>query len=164
MAILRVKDSDGNIIEITAIKGDKPIKGVDYFTQSDIDEFLRLFNQLVPTKTSELTNDSGYLTRTDIDDVLKTFVATYTTKELIAGITVEVGVKFIYEEEVDSFSIVVEDTVVVDKAPVNQKARVAAELLKAEKTRFVFYDGDTIVYIAKILNTLPGRGMLFIEN
>lgn len=118
----------------------------------------------IPTKTSELTNDSGYLTKNDIDNVLKTFVATYTTKELVAGITAQVGVRFIYEEEIDSFSITVEDTVVVDKAPINEKARVAAELLKAEKTRFVFYDGDNIVYTAKILNTLPGKGMLFIEN
>lgn len=99
-----------------------------------------------------------------IDNVLKTFVATYTTKELVAGITAQVGVRFIYEEAIDSFSITVEDTVVVDKAPINEKARVAAELLKAEKTRFVFYDGDNIVYTAKVLNTLPGKGMLFIEN
>lgn len=38
MAILRVKDSDGNIIEIPAIKGDTPKKGVDYFTPEDIRE------------------------------------------------------------------------------------------------------------------------------
>lgn len=38
MAILRVKDDEGNIYNITAIKGDKgdkPVKGEDYFTESD---------------------------------------------------------------------------------------------------------------------------------
>lgn len=41
MAILRVKDENGNIIDIPAIKGDKgesgytPIKGVDYFDGKD---------------------------------------------------------------------------------------------------------------------------------
>ena len=35
VAILRVKDANGNIVDIPAIKGDKPVKGVDYFTQED---------------------------------------------------------------------------------------------------------------------------------
>ena len=38
MAILKVKDDKGNIIDIPAIKGDKgdtPVKGVDYFTEED---------------------------------------------------------------------------------------------------------------------------------
>ena len=32
MAILKVKDDKGKIVEIPAIKGDVPIKGKDYFT------------------------------------------------------------------------------------------------------------------------------------
>ena len=49
MAILRVKDSDGNIIEIPAIqgetgprgpKGDAPIKGTDYWTEEDKQEIV----------------------------------------------------------------------------------------------------------------------------
>lgn len=44
MAILKIKDQDGNIIEIPAIrgekgdKGDTPIKGTDYWTAEDIAE------------------------------------------------------------------------------------------------------------------------------
>lgn len=42
-AILRVRDADGNIIDIPSIKGKDgytPVKGVDYFTQVDIDEIV----------------------------------------------------------------------------------------------------------------------------
>ena len=50
MAILKVRDNDGNIVEIPAIKGDKgdkgdrgdpgytPVRGTDYFTEEDIAE------------------------------------------------------------------------------------------------------------------------------
>lgn len=41
--ILRVRDNDGNIVDIPAIKGakgDKPIKGVDYFTADDKQEIV----------------------------------------------------------------------------------------------------------------------------
>lgn len=41
--ILRVRDNDGNIVDIPAIKGakgDKPIKGVDYFTTDDKQEIV----------------------------------------------------------------------------------------------------------------------------
>lgn len=45
MAILRVKDNEGNIIEIPAIKGDKPVKGVDYWTDADKAEIQVYINQ-----------------------------------------------------------------------------------------------------------------------
>lgn len=45
MAILRVKDSEGNIIDIPAIKGDTPIKGVDYWTDEDKEEIESYINQ-----------------------------------------------------------------------------------------------------------------------
>lgn len=38
MAVLRVRDKDGNVTEILSIKGEKgetPVKGVDYFTEAD---------------------------------------------------------------------------------------------------------------------------------
>ena len=41
MAILRVKDDNGNVIDIPAIKGDNgytPQKGVDYWTEADKEE------------------------------------------------------------------------------------------------------------------------------
>ena len=38
MSVLKIRDKDGNIQEILALKGDKgdaPIKGKDYFTEAD---------------------------------------------------------------------------------------------------------------------------------
>lgn len=49
-------------MKFIALKGDKgddgftPVKGVDYFTEEDIESLN------IPTKTSDLTNDSGYIT------------------------------------------------------------------------------------------------------
>ena len=45
MAILRVKDNEGNIIDIPAIKGDTPKKGVDYWTDEDKAEMKDYINQ-----------------------------------------------------------------------------------------------------------------------
>ena len=45
MAILRVKDNEGNIIEIPAIKGDTPQKGVDYWTNEDKAEIQAYIDQ-----------------------------------------------------------------------------------------------------------------------
>ena len=56
MAILKIKDN-GVWEEVEAIKGTDghtPVKGVDYFTPSDIADLN------IPTKTSDLTNDSGF--------------------------------------------------------------------------------------------------------
>lgn len=40
MAILKVKDDKGKIVEIPAIKGDVPIKGKDYFTAEEVQEII----------------------------------------------------------------------------------------------------------------------------
>ena len=50
----------------TGIQGNDgytPVKGVDYFTQQDIDSLN------IPNKTSDLTNDSGYLDSTDFKTI-----------------------------------------------------------------------------------------------
>lgn len=50
-AILRVRDDQGNIIEIPAIKGDKgdtPIKYIDYFTQQDIKDMVEAVIEALP--------------------------------------------------------------------------------------------------------------------
>lgn len=52
MAILRVKDDEGNIYNITAIKGDKgdkPVKGEDYFTEEDKAELVTEVLEALPT-------------------------------------------------------------------------------------------------------------------
>lgn len=43
MAILKIRDENGKVIEVPAIKGEDghtPVKGTDYFTQSDIAEIV----------------------------------------------------------------------------------------------------------------------------
>ena len=55
MSILRVKDENGNIIPIPAIKGDKgdpgksPVVGVDYFTDADKQEIVEAVLAAMPT-------------------------------------------------------------------------------------------------------------------
>lgn len=52
MAVLRVKDDEGNIYNITAIKGDKgdkPVKGEDYFTEEDKTELVTDVLEALPT-------------------------------------------------------------------------------------------------------------------
>lgn len=94
---------------------------------------------------------------------MSALIGVYTAKELVAGITAEVGVRLLYDEDIDTFSVVVDETVVIDKTSVNEKARIASELLKAEKTRFIFYSGEDVVYTAKVKSTGKNRGMLFEE-
>ena len=45
MAILRVKDNEGNIIDVPAIKGDTPQKGIDYWTDEDKAEIQAYIDQ-----------------------------------------------------------------------------------------------------------------------
>ena len=49
--------------------GYTPQKGIDYFTDSDKQEISQGFVELIPTKTSQLTNDSGYLTENIIKEI-----------------------------------------------------------------------------------------------
>lgn len=58
MAILRVKDAEGNIYDIPAIKGEKgdkgdkgytPIKGTDYWTASDKSQMVSDVLAALPT-------------------------------------------------------------------------------------------------------------------
>lgn len=55
MSVLKIKDGN-NWVGIPTIKGDTPVKGVDYFTAEDIASLN------IPSKTSDLNNDSGYIT------------------------------------------------------------------------------------------------------
>lgn len=51
-SILSVRDSDGNVIEVLAIKGEDgytPVKGVDYFTEADKQEIAELVLANMPS-------------------------------------------------------------------------------------------------------------------
>lgn len=77
-------------------KGDTPVKGVDYFTQEEVEDITQsvkedvLSSIAIPTKVSELTNDSGYLTAvpseyatmTQVNDAISSAVADSITSAL----------------------------------------------------------------------------------
>ena len=64
MAILKIKDGNGNIIEVPALKGDKgdkgntPQKGVDYWTEADKTEIKDYVNQQISNSGSSHTHDN----------------------------------------------------------------------------------------------------------
>ena len=60
MAILKIKDENGNIIEVPALKGDKgdngytPVKGTDYWTEADKAEIKNYANQQISNKVTKI--------------------------------------------------------------------------------------------------------------
>lgn len=66
MSVLMIKNGN-NWVGIPTIKGEQgndghtPVKGVDYFTSDDIASLN------IPSKTSDLNNDSGYITNSVTD-------------------------------------------------------------------------------------------------
>lgn len=48
MAILRIRDAEGNVQEIPVIKGDTPVKGEDYFTEDDKTELVNAVLAALP--------------------------------------------------------------------------------------------------------------------
>lgn len=79
MANLKIKDENGNWISLPPLKGDKgedgytPVKGVDYFTEEDKQEFLNKIESKIeiPTKVSQLENDENYATVSDVETYIK---------------------------------------------------------------------------------------------
>ena len=68
--------------------GESPVKGVDYFTAEDKSEIAQEIGELidVPTKTSELTNDSGFVNETDMQSFIlenKDEIASSVTEEIL---------------------------------------------------------------------------------
>lgn len=65
MSVLKIKDENGNFIPIQTIKGDKGDKGNDGAVQYTAGDNITIENNVisatVPTKTSDLTNDSNYV-------------------------------------------------------------------------------------------------------
>jgi hypothetical protein len=67
MAILRIRDADGNVQEVLVIKGER---GEDYvLTEADKREIAAMISAGiadVPSQVSELGNDAGYITANDL--------------------------------------------------------------------------------------------------
>ena len=77
MAILKIRDADGNVQEIIAIKGE------DYvLTEEDKREIANMvaasavaLTDTVPTKVSAFDNDAGYLTEKQVQDMIENAIA-----------------------------------------------------------------------------------------
>lgn len=60
MAILKIRDENGNVQEVPVIKGDKgdagytPVKGKDYYTEGEIAEIVQLVLSALPTYNGEV--------------------------------------------------------------------------------------------------------------
>lgn len=52
MSILKIRDENGKVIEIPSIKGDTPIKGIDYWNEEDKKEV----KDFIDTNVAELEN------------------------------------------------------------------------------------------------------------
>ena len=98
------------------------------------------------------------------EEVLKSVFATFTIVPLVAGITANIKVKPLYDIGIDAFEVKVDDKIVVSKVSISETPRIAAELLKSEKTRIVFYTGEEKVCETSPKNTFTNCGMLFVEN
>lgn len=59
MAVLRLKDADGKIVAVPAIKGDTPVKGVDYFTEAEKVELRNEVYASLPALEMVATLDDG---------------------------------------------------------------------------------------------------------
>lgn len=61
MAILKIRDENGNIIEVPALKGDNgytPQKGVDYWTEVDKNDIREYVNEQIRNSGSSHTHDN----------------------------------------------------------------------------------------------------------
>ena len=55
VATLKIKNADGEWVDIPAIKGDTPIKGIDYFTEEDKQEMIDSVLASLPIYNGEVT-------------------------------------------------------------------------------------------------------------
>lgn len=97
----------------------------------------------------EMTGNSGDLQ-----------IGTYATKELIAGITSELNVSFLYPLEFDEYAIAI-DGVEIDRQSYGGTMRIASQLLKAKNTQIVFYRNGEEVIKARVNPTILNCGMLY---
>ena len=58
-SILRVKDASGRVISIPAIRGERPVKGVDYWIDADKAEIVSLTLEALPSVEMVATFDDG---------------------------------------------------------------------------------------------------------
>lgn len=104
MAILKIRDSDGNIREILALKGDK---GDSYvLTEADKQEIAAMVSagavaltdlSSVPTKVSAFENDAGYVTEKQVQKMIEDAIAKLQGEVVMINFSIE-DFKFQAEE------------------------------------------------------------------
>ena len=104
MAILKIRDSDGNIREILALKGDK---GDSYVrTEADKQEIAAMVSagavaltdlSSVPTKVSAFENDAGYVTEKQVQKMIEDAIAKLQGEVVMINFSIE-DFKFQAEE------------------------------------------------------------------
>ena len=67
--VMTITMTDGTIYTSPSLKGDTPQKGVDYWTEEDKQEIITEVEGHIPTKVSELENDSQFIDNT-VDDLV----------------------------------------------------------------------------------------------
>lgn len=96
MAILRIRDSDGTVQEILALKGDK---GDNYvLTEADKQEIAAMVSAgavalidvpSVPTKVSAFENDAGYVTAEQVQKMIDRAIAKLQGEVVIISFSIE---------------------------------------------------------------------------
>ena len=104
MAILKIRDSDGNVQEILALKGDK---GDNYvLTEADKQEIAAMVSagavaltdlSSVPTKVSAFENDAGYVTEKQVQKMIEDAIAKLQGEVVMINFSIE-DFKFQAEE------------------------------------------------------------------
>ena len=85
MAVLKIRDENGNIIEIPSIKGDTPKKGVDYWNEEDKEEVKGFVDNSVADLETLLRNilltiQKGGTTATTVEEIEQLIVSYLETK------------------------------------------------------------------------------------
>ena len=70
MSFLKIKDENGNFIPVKALNGKTPVKGIDYFTEEDKQEFINYVSENIEISTDNLSTvpvEKGGTGATDAD-------------------------------------------------------------------------------------------------
>ena len=85
MSILKVKDGNGQWLDIPAIKGDTPVKGVDYWNEEDKEEVKSFIDEDVADLESLLRDilvaiQKGGTTASTVEEIEQLIVSYFETK------------------------------------------------------------------------------------
>lgn len=133
---------------------------------SDLFDFKNLFDKFIQTETFTPTS-SIYLKADEsfgcweiAGNSRNLQVGRYSVKDLVAGITSELRVSFLYPMDIDEYAVAIDD-VEVDRESYGGTIRIASELINATGTQIVFYSNGEEVVRATVQPTIPKCGVLY---